>query len=609
MKTEALAEQAKSAKPVRALTVYPPNTPVKLVPKALTKEIKVTKAIFDELEAEVGQHAVNRKYRTLDFRALGFQITQLTKKVSVLQEQNDLFKVENAKVKQHYKELYDSIKITRAKYIDQTTALLTENENLKVQINAKKKYVTIDSVTPKVLAPGMYAIDVEPIPPCLRINKEVHLDYLKNLKESIETLREIVEEAKATTLLTRKKQVTFMDQCETSNNNTHNHVEQQTTQKTYVPMIPSIGVNSCTDTSRSKPRSNTKKNKIMQATSVNRKTVEDHPRTNKYNLQKPNRVDSGRTDHPFIFGLRLLKHMTWDHSRLKNFMKKFTGTVRFRNDYFGAIMGYGDYVIGDSVISRVYYVEGLGHNLFSVGQFCDFDLEVAFRKHSCYVRDTNGVELIKGSYGSNLYTISVEDMMNSSLICLLSKASKTKSWLWHRCLKHLNFSTINKLARKDLVRGLPRLEFENDHLCSAWLVSNQVPASPYVPPTNKALEILFQPMFNECLEPPRVEKPISLALAVLVPVNSASTSSSTSIDQDAPSPSHSPSSSALKSPCLHQGVVAEYTLMDKNPFAPVDNDPFINIFALEPTSEASSSRDASSTASTYVTQALHHLRK
>ncbi|GKF20586.1 hypothetical protein Tco_0069224 [Tanacetum coccineum] len=87
--------------------------------------------------------------------------------------------------------------------------------------------------------------------------------------------------------------------------------------------------------------------------------------------------------------------MTGDRSRLKNFVKKFIGTVRFRNDHFGAIIGYGDYVIGDSVISRVYYVEGLGHNLFSVGQFCNSDLEVAFRKHSCYVQDTDGVELIK----------------------------------------------------------------------------------------------------------------------------------------------------------------------------------------------------------------------
>ncbi|GJR00671.1 hypothetical protein Tco_0523655 [Tanacetum coccineum] len=106
--------------------------------------------------------------------------------------------------------------------------------------------------------------------------------------------------------------------------------------------------------------------------------------------------------------------MMGDRSRLKNFVKKFIGRVRFGNDHFGAIMGYGDYVIGDSVISRLYYVEGLGHNLFFVRQFCDSDLEVAFRKHSCYVRDTDDVELIKGSRGSNLYTISVEDMLKSS---------------------------------------------------------------------------------------------------------------------------------------------------------------------------------------------------
>nr|GEV67923.1 retrovirus-related Pol polyprotein from transposon TNT 1-94 [Tanacetum cinerariifolium] len=224
--------------------------------------------------------------------------------------------------------------------------------------------------------------------------------------------------------------------------------------------------------------------------------------------------------------------MIGDRSRLRNFVKKFIGTVRFRNNHFGDIMGYRGYVIGDSVISRVYYVEGLGHNLFSVRQLCDYDLEVEFKKHSFYVRDTNGVELIKSSRGSNLYTILVEDMMKSSSICLLSKASKSKSWLWHRRLNHLNF------------------------------------------------------------EPPHVERPVSPAPAVLVPVNSAGTPSSTSISQDAPSPSHSPSSSALQSPCLHQGVAAESTLMDENAFAPVDNNPLINICASEPTSEASSSGDA-----------------
>ncbi|GKC20862.1 hypothetical protein Tco_1023012 [Tanacetum coccineum] len=106
--------------------------------------------------------------------------------------------------------------------------------------------------------------------------------------------------------------------------------------------------------------------------------------------------------------------------------------VRFGNDHLRAIMGYGDYVMGDSVISRVYYVEGLGHNLFSVGQFYDSDLEVAFRKHTCFVRDINGTNILKGSRSTNLYTISIDEMMKSSPICLLSKASKSKSWLWHR---------------------------------------------------------------------------------------------------------------------------------------------------------------------------------
>ncbi|GKB48672.1 hypothetical protein Tco_0899425, partial [Tanacetum coccineum] len=148
--------------------------------------------------------------RTFDFRALDFYITQLTKKVTVLQEQNEFFRAEYAKVKQHYNELYDSIKIIRAKYIEQTTALLTENENLKVQIQNKMKCVTKDHVKPKVLAPGRYVIDVEPIPPRNRNNREVHLDYLKHLKESVETLREIVEEAKVERPLDRSLASAFL---------------------------------------------------------------------------------------------------------------------------------------------------------------------------------------------------------------------------------------------------------------------------------------------------------------------------------------------------------------------------------------------------------------
>nr|GFA52467.1 hypothetical protein [Tanacetum cinerariifolium] len=128
------------------------------------------------------------------------------------------------------------------------------------------------------------------------------------------------------------------------------------------------------------------------------------------------------------------KHMTGDRSQLINFVQKFLGTVKFGNDHMEKIMGYGDYQIGNVIISRVYYVEGLGHNLFPVGQFCDSDLEVAFRQHTCFIRNQDGVDLLTSSRENNLYTLSLQDMLASS---------------------------------PGLVKGLPKLKFEKDHLCSA----------------------------------------------------------------------------------------------------------------------------------------------
>ncbi|GJV49768.1 putative ribonuclease H-like domain-containing protein [Tanacetum coccineum] len=181
------------------------------------------------------------------------------------------------------------------------------------------------------------------------------------------------------------------------------------------------------------------------------------------------------------------KHMTRDRSQLTNFVNKFLGTIKFGNDHVAKILGYGDYQIGNVTISKVYYVEGLGHNLFSVGQFCDSNLEVAFRQHTCFIRNLKGVDLLTGSRGNNLYTLSLGDMMASSPICLLSKASKTKSWLWHRRLSHLNFGAINHLARHGLVRGLPKLKFEKDHLCSACAMgkSKKKPHQPKSKDTNQ----------------------------------------------------------------------------------------------------------------------------
>ncbi|GJX96405.1 retrovirus-related pol polyprotein from transposon TNT 1-94 [Tanacetum coccineum] len=129
-------------------------------------------------------------------------------------------------------------------------------------------------------------------------------------------------------------------------------------------------------------------------------------------------------------------------------VSKSKGTVKFRNDHVAKILGYGDYHIGNVAISRVYSMEGLRHNLFFVGQFCDSNLEVAFRQHTCFIRNLEGVDLLTISRGNSLYTLSLGDMMTSSPICLLSKASKTKSWLWHRRLSHLNFGAIGKSKKK-----------------------------------------------------------------------------------------------------------------------------------------------------------------
>ncbi|GJR71179.1 hypothetical protein Tco_0083544 [Tanacetum coccineum] len=103
------------------------------------------------------------------------------------------------------------------------------------------------------------------------------------------------------------------------------------------------------------------------------------------------------------------------------------GTVRFGNDNIAAITGYGDYIQGNLTICHVYYVEGLGHNLFSVGQFCDGDLEVAFCSNTCFIRNLEGEDLLTGSRESNPYTIAISEMEATSLVCLMSKVVSTKS--------------------------------------------------------------------------------------------------------------------------------------------------------------------------------------
>ncbi|GJU63023.1 integrase, catalytic region, zinc finger, CCHC-type containing protein [Tanacetum coccineum] len=182
-------------------------------------------------------------------------------------------------------------------------------------------------------------------------------------------------------------------------------------------------------------------------------------------FRKPTALDN-KTSKPVVVQIVLWyldsgcsKHITEDHSQLTNFVNKFLGTVKFGNDHVAKILGYGDYQNGNVTISRLYYVEGRVHNLFSVGQFCDSNLEVAFRQHICFIHNLEGVDLLTGSRGNNLYTLSLRDMMASSPICLLH----------------------------GIVRGLPKLKFQMDHLCSACALgkSKKKPHKPKSKDTNQ----------------------------------------------------------------------------------------------------------------------------
>nr|GEU46238.1 hypothetical protein [Tanacetum cinerariifolium] len=157
---------------------------------------------------------------------------------------------------------------------------------------------------------------------------------------------------------------------------------------------------------------------------------------------------------------RVVPSICWEHQASHQLYVEVFGTVRFENDHIAAILGYGDLKWGNITITRVYFIKGLGHNLFLVGQFCDADLEVTFRRNTCFIRDLDGVNLLKGNCSTNLYTINLYDMPSASLICRMARATPTKSWLWHQRLSHLNFDTINDLAKNDLVFSLPKIKDE-----------------------------------------------------------------------------------------------------------------------------------------------------
>ncbi|GJR36974.1 retrovirus-related pol polyprotein from transposon TNT 1-94 [Tanacetum coccineum] len=355
-------------------------------------------------------------------------------------------------------------------------------------------------------------------------------DLLTNISKTCPSTHNSGEKLVAVTPKNKDKRVRFTEPV-TSSGNTKTNSSSNLVSKKHA--LPSTGVRPSTSASGSKPLGNTKKDKIQQPSSSTLKNkVEAHPRTIKSSLKirivllnlKELQIPTGRTftivgnacpltrittttEVPFrnltalenetskpvvtliylrkprksktnvpVSKTKVLKSLSANNkepsqswgSIVSNVpsssldecrsSKLFSSIVKLENDHVAKILGYGNYQIWNVTISRVYYVEGLGHNLFSVRQFYDSNLEVAFRQHTCFIRNLEGGDLLTGSRGNNLYTLSLRDRMASSLI-----------------------------SSHGLIRGLPKLKFEKDHLCSACAMgkSKKKPHKPKSKDTNQ----------------------------------------------------------------------------------------------------------------------------
>nr|GEV28225.1 integrase, catalytic region, zinc finger, CCHC-type, peptidase aspartic, catalytic [Tanacetum cinerariifolium] len=449
------------------------------------------------------------------------------------------------------------------------------------------------------------------------------------------------------------------------------------------PLLSSTGVNLLSSVSRSQSQGNTKKDRIRKTQSkANKNKLEDHPMTVRPSLNKQKSVVNTKPFHmitttaivtlrkpiplesntskPVVtlvysrkskaakkkvpvsnfkinkslvvqivlwyLDSRCSKHMTGDRFQLIKFVQKFLGTVTFENDHVAKIMGYGDYKIRNVTISRVYFVEGLGHNLFSVGQFCDSDLEVAFRQHTCFIRNLDGVDLLTGSRGNNLYSLSLQDMaeavatscytQNRSIIRL--RHEKTPYELLHNKLPdlsflhvfgalcydsenlgklqpkadigifigyeltkkafhiynrrtrrivetiHVDFDELTAMVSEQSSSG-PSLNDITPAIISSGLVQKSSSSTPYVPPLRNDQDLLFQPMFDELLNPspsvdPQTPEVIASIANVIPPVQAELTgsTSSTTVDQDAPSPSKSQTTPKTQSSVIPQDVKEDW---------------------------------------------------
>nr|GEY19803.1 retrovirus-related Pol polyprotein from transposon TNT 1-94 [Tanacetum cinerariifolium] len=525
----------------------------------LIDELIEVQNVFHQIEQAVEQHRLESKMFEVKMNQVLNESERLLEQVINKDIVNTAvkFSMDNASVNTN-KQLYDSIKPTHVRSKEQCDALIN-------QVNQK-------------------SVEISNLNANLQEKRTPYSDYLRLTQEQAALLKEAVKQEESQNPLNNS-----LDSAYSSSNLVSNK-----------PALSSTGVKSSTSASGSQPLGNTKKDKIQRSSSSTQNNkLEAHSRTIKSSLKNKNCAVEPK-------GTSLVRHSKLN-ANSELICVKCNGCMLYDN-----------------------------HNL----QFCDLNLEVAFCQHTYFIRNLEGDDLLTRSRGNNLYTLSLGDMMASSPICLLSKALKTKSWLCHRRLSHLNFGALNHFARHGLVRGLPKLKFKKDHMCSAcamgkskkkpykpksndtnqeklyllhmnlyglmcvasingkkyiliivddyswftWVkclrskdeapdfdeltamasehssleptlhemtpltissgvVPNPPPSTSYVPPLRTDWDILFQPMFDELLNPlPNVDLPAHVVIAPIVevvapePAASTGSPSSTTVDQDEPSP-------------------------------------------------------------------------
>ena len=190
--------------------------------------------------------------------------------------------------------------------------------------------------------------------------------------------------------------------------------------------------------------------------------ISDNPSSSKpQGIKQVNRV-------VWILDSGCSRHMTRDRALLSNVVEKAGPVVTFGDNNKGLTHGYGSLQAGNVIIDQVSVVQGLQHNLLSISQFCDKGYGVLFDKERCQIlHKKNGLLALEGVGKGNLFIADLQSGSKDEVNCFYAKASSDESWLWHKKLSHLNFKTMNSLVNKELVRGLPQMEFTQEGLCEA----------------------------------------------------------------------------------------------------------------------------------------------